>query len=104
MKDLYPAYDTVPADWLVPPEAQPEYLAPAGQSVGETLNLADLLIDRHVRDGRGDRVAVHLADDGSAYTYAQLSAASARLAHALQELGVEPATGSPSGPRTGPRR
>jgi 2-aminobenzoate-CoA ligase len=90
MADLYPSYDTVPARWLVPPDDQPDYLEHPGSAVGDTVNLTDLLVDRHVREGRGDRVAIHLADDGSRHTYADLSRASAQLAHALQELGVRP--------------
>ncbi|SOC48554.1 2-aminobenzoate-CoA ligase [Blastococcus aggregatus] len=90
MKDIYPAYSSVPAGWLVPVEDQPDYPERPDSAVGGTLNLTEALVDRHVREGRGDRVAIHLADDGSLYTYADLSRASARLAHALQELGVGP--------------
>src|SRR6478672_5084611 len=90
MKDLYPSYASVPAGWLVPPDEQPEYLERPDSAVWDTLNLTEALVDRHVREGRGDRVTIHLADDGSRYTYADLSRASAQLAHALQELGVGP--------------
>jgi 2-aminobenzoate-CoA ligase len=88
MKDRYPEYDSIPPEWLVAADAQPDYLESRLLETGDRLDLTDFLIDRHVRDGRGDRVAVHLADDGTRYTYRQLSAASARLAHALCDLGV----------------
>jgi 2-aminobenzoate-CoA ligase len=90
MADQYPSYPTLPAGWLVSPDAQPDYVESPDRAIGNTLNLTDLLIDRHVREGRADRVAVLLADDGSRYTYADLSSASARLAHALRDLGVGP--------------
>lgn len=90
MRDLYPKYDSIPAGWLVPPEAQPEYRESGLAALGDTLDLTHFLVDRHVRDGRGDRAAMHVADDGTSYTYAQLGPASARLAHALRGLGVRP--------------
>jgi len=83
MKDVYPAYDSVPADWLVPPAAQPEYLRLSVPDAGDELNLTDCLVDRQVREGRGDHVAVHLAEDGGAHTYAQLSDQAGRLHDAL---------------------
>lgn len=90
MKDVYPECKSIPAGWLVPPMAQPEYLESTIMAVGDALDLTEFLVERHVREGRGDHVAIHLADDGASYTYAQLSASSARLAHALQDLGVRP--------------
>lgn len=49
-------------------------------------NLADDLIDRHVRDGRGDRVAI--VSDGRQVTYRALSEHVNRAGHALTALGV----------------
>ncbi|WP_219413752.1 acyl-CoA synthetase [Pseudonocardia nigra] len=91
MKDVYPRYDNIPDGWLVAPDEQPEYLeTPLSSSVGPALDLTDALLDRHVREGRGDHVALSLADDGSRYTYADLARASSQLAHALRRLGVGP--------------
>ncbi|MAS56200.1 MAG: hypothetical protein CMJ44_16555 [Pimelobacter sp.] len=90
VKDLYPPYESVPAEWLVGPDQQPEYLdaryaPPAGE-----MNLTDYLVDRHVRGGRGAHVAVHLFGEDVSYTYAQLAEASHRLALGLSRLGVVP--------------
>lgn len=90
MKDIYPRYETIPDGWLTSPEVQPEYLDWPGSSVGATLNLTDFLIDRHVREGRGEHIALHMADDGTSYTYSELSRVSAQLAHVLHDLGVGP--------------
>jgi benzoate-CoA ligase family protein len=46
------------------------------------------LLDRHVMEGRGDRVAV--IDDDGRHTYAELAARADRAAGALRDLGVQP--------------
>jgi len=51
-------------------------------------NAAVDLLDRHVIEGRGDKVAV--IDDDGRYTYAELAARAARAAGALQAMGVQP--------------
>src|ERR1700719_3779800 len=59
--------------------------------VGGTLNLSYNCLDRHVQDGRGERVAFHWrGEDGSErdITYAQLLAEVERFANALKDLGV----------------
>ncbi|MDR7391574.1 MAG: benzoate-CoA ligase family protein [Armatimonadota bacterium] len=53
-----------------------------------SFNLATHLLDRHVDEGRGDRVAVHYGD--SAVTYADLQRQAHSVAAALTRLGVEP--------------
>ena len=56
------------------------------------INIAHEAVDRHVVHGRGQHVALRwLGRDGSRrdVTYAELSAASSRFAHALETLGVE---------------
>jgi acetyl-CoA synthetase len=61
--------------------------------VGPTANLADLMLDSHVRAGRGDAVAIRfVARDSSTteFTYAQLVEASSRFAGVLRNLGVMP--------------
>jgi 2-aminobenzoate-CoA ligase len=56
---------------LPPADQWPELLAPPrGLSYPQRLNVADALVDAHVRAGHGDRVA--LRGDGLVWTYAQL--------------------------------
>jgi len=50
-------------------------------------NAADYFIERHLREGRGERLA--FADPWRRLTYAGLSAASARFAAALRAAGIE---------------
>src|SRR5437016_1583807 len=50
-------------------------------------NAVDDFIDRHLREGRGDRLAV--ADPWRSLTYAELAAASARFAAGLRAAGIE---------------
>lgn len=54
----------------------------------ESFNAADYLVDRHVRDGNGSRVAVVSA--GRTLTYAQLADEVHRVAAGLRSLGVRP--------------
>jgi benzoate-CoA ligase family protein len=54
--------------------------------IPEQLNIASYVIDRHVEQGRGDRVAAWA--DGRAYTFANLRALTNRFANALRGLGV----------------
>ena len=49
-------------------------------------NLADDLVDRHVREGRGDRLAI--VCEGRQVTYRELRGNVNRVAHALTALGV----------------
>ncbi|MFC5907806.1 acetate--CoA ligase [Streptacidiphilus monticola] len=58
---------------------------------GGRLNVAYNCVDRHVEQGRGDRVAVHFEGepgDTRTLTYAQLKEEVCRAANALTELGV----------------
>jgi 4-hydroxybenzoate-CoA ligase len=50
-------------------------------------NAADYFVDRHLREGRGERLA--FADPWRSLTYRQLSDASARFASALAKAGIE---------------
>jgi len=50
-------------------------------------NAADYFIERHLREGRGERLA--FADPWRSLTYAGLSGASARFAAGLQAAGIE---------------
>ena len=51
-------------------------------------NVAADLLERHVTEGRGDRVAV--IDDNGRHTYAALADRAWRAAEALRALGIEP--------------
>src|ERR671938_1699011 len=50
-------------------------------------NAVDYFIDRHLREGRGDRLA--FADPWRRLTYRELAAASARFASRLRDAGIE---------------
>jgi benzoate-CoA ligase family protein len=54
--------------------------------IPEQLNLASYVVDRHVEEGRGGRVAV--AAEGATYTFADLRALTNRFANALRALGI----------------
>ncbi len=54
----------------------------------EFFNATDYLVERHVRDGRGERTAV-LAPSGT-YSYAELASEVRRVAAGLAALGVRP--------------
>jgi 2-aminobenzoate-CoA ligase len=77
----------IPADYLPPKELWPDYTKPAEFPVPEKLNLAEFLLDRHVKEGRGDNVAVLFGD--SKTTYNELLAMANKFANVLKGLGVE---------------
>ena len=54
--------------------------------IPEQLNLASYVVDRHVEEGRGARIAAWA--EGRAYTFADLRALTNRFANALCALGV----------------
>ncbi|OAN38491.1 acetyl-coenzyme A synthetase [Microbacterium sp. H83] len=61
--------------------------------VGGRLNVAYNCVDRHVEEGRGDKVALHFEGepgDRLSVTYADLQHRVARAANALNALGIEP--------------
>ena len=63
--------------------------------VGATLNVTYNCVDRHVEQGRGDRVAFHWEGepgDTRTITYAELQRDVVRFANALRELGVRKGT------------
>jgi 4-hydroxybenzoate-CoA ligase len=51
-------------------------------------NAADWFVDRHVREGRGDRIA--FIDPWRTLTYGELDTATRRFASALARAGIEP--------------
>jgi acetyl-CoA synthetase len=60
---------------------------------GDGLNIAHEAVTRHVRGGRGDRVAIRAIDKAGAVediTYADLERRSNRVANALASLGLQP--------------
>jgi benzoate-CoA ligase family protein len=54
----------------------------------EQLNIADWFLDARVRDGLGDRTALHTA--AGTHTYAAVQSLANRFAHLLADGGVEP--------------
>src|SRR5439155_4419758 len=55
-------------------------------TVPDSFNIADYLVDRHVREGRGGQMAILCGDES--VTYAQVADRSSRLANGLSALGV----------------
>jgi len=79
----------IPENYLPPKETWPEYVVP--QEFADTpteLNLADFLLDRHIREGRGDNVAIKFMD--KTFTYAQLQKMVNQFGNSLRAAGVEP--------------
>ncbi len=78
----------IPADYLPPKELWPSYTEPTEFPVPDKLNLAEFLLDRHVKEGRGDNVAILFGDQK--ITYKQLLAMANKFANVLKSLGVGP--------------
>ena len=55
-------------------------------SVPDHFNIADYLVDRHLREGRGGRTAILCGDD--AVTYAQVAERSNRVGNGLRSIGL----------------
>jgi 2-aminobenzoate-CoA ligase len=80
--------DTFAHDHLPPPEQQPEFLfeLPELQFPAQ-LNCATELLDRHVREGRGERLCIRAP--GLAWTYRDLQDKANRIANVLtREMGL----------------
>jgi len=82
--------DSFPRENLPPRESWPDLrLAEAGLSYPERLNAVTELLDRHVAEGRGQRVAI-IADDLQ-WSYAELAERVNRIANVLtRDLGMMP--------------
>ncbi len=80
----------IPAAYLPPPELWPErvYTLPEHRTYPARLNSTEELVDRHVAEGRGDRVALLYEDQR--ITYRQLQASVDKLGSGLRALGIEP--------------
>ena len=102
MKDIYPTDTTIPPEYLVPPEDQPDYPDWPATPIEDAANVGDYLSDRQVRAGNGDVVAAIHAETGESYTFRQLAEASDNLARGLLALGLRRgdriAYRSPNGP------
>ena len=83
--------DTFARDHLPAPEAQPAFRFDLPElQFPERLNCATELLDRHVREGRGDRRCVS-APGGPSWTYAELQQQADAIAHVLvAECGLVP--------------
>ena len=83
--------DTFARDHLPPPEQQPEYLFELpGLQFPERLNCATELLDRHVSEGRGERVCLRAPGEKS-WTYAELQQHANRIANVLvHDMGLLP--------------
>jgi acetyl-CoA synthetase len=80
-------------DWFEPWQTVLEWDAPWAKWFQEgKLNASHNCLDRHVEDGRGDKVAYHwIGEDGKTrdVTYAELLETTKRFANAMKSLGVE---------------
>ncbi len=81
--------DTFAARGLPPADALPVFLFDRPELVyPERLNCVTEFVDRHVAEGRGDRIAV-IAPDGTRWTYADLAREIDRIANVLmRDLGL----------------
>lgn len=78
----------IPENYLPPKDTWPEYLVPEEfADTPDKLNLADFLLDRHVREGRGDNAAIKFMD--KTFSYAQVQQMVNKFGNALKEAGVE---------------
>jgi 2-aminobenzoate-CoA ligase len=90
MKDVYPRLDTLPHEWLVEPEDQPDYLDVPGVRLDEGVDLGSMLCDVPARNGLGSAVAIVHHESGRSLTFSELSAVTDRAAAAFAGLGIRP--------------
>jgi acetyl-CoA synthetase len=79
--------------WAKPWEKTLQWQAPfAKWFIGGELNATVSALDRHIAEGRGDRIAFHFEGepgDTRAISYAQLLSDVSQAAHALSEIGIK---------------
>ena len=82
--------DTFAADHLPPVELQPQFVFDLPQlQFPERMNCVTELLDKHVAQGRGDRLCIQAP--GLRWTYAQLQAKANQIANVLtRDLGLVP--------------
>ncbi|MCF1592535.1 class I adenylate-forming enzyme family protein [Streptomyces muensis] len=85
--DRYPVHPTLPPEWLVPPEDQPDYLTVPGVELDDAVNLGAALSDEQVGRGHGDVPAI-IEFGGRTLRYADLAAESEDVANRLAAAGV----------------
>lgn len=74
--------------YLPPKDMWPEYVVPQEfADTPEKVNLADFLVDRHVREGRGNNIAIKFMD--KQFTFAQLQGMVNKFGNSLKAVGVE---------------
>jgi 2-aminobenzoate-CoA ligase len=78
----------IPADYLPPKELWAHYTAPEEfkQFASGQWNIAEELLDRHVKEGRGDNVAILFGDQK--ITYKELLAMANKFANVLTKHGI----------------
>lgn len=80
---------SIPSDYLPDEENGPDYVHAVPEvHYPQQINVAEELVDRHVREGRGDNIAVHFEDQ--TISYAELQDTVNQMGSALIDLGVEP--------------
>ncbi|MBW2239338.1 MAG: acyl-CoA synthetase [Deltaproteobacteria bacterium] len=78
----------IPENMLPPKDMWPEYTVPEEfADTPDELNLTDFLLDRHVREGRGDNAAIKFMDQ--TISYAQLQGMVNKFGNSLKDAGVE---------------
>ena len=78
----------IPENMLPPKDMWPEYVVPEEfADTPDELNLTDFLLDRHVREGRGDNAAIKFMDQ--TVSYAQLQGMVNKFGNSLKDAGVE---------------
>lgn len=79
---------TVPAEYLPDESNAPDYVHAIPEvHYPRHINAAEELVDRHVREGRGDNVAIYFEEQ--AITYEGLQERVNRMGNALRDLGIE---------------
>jgi 2-aminobenzoate-CoA ligase len=78
----------IPPNYLPERGTWPEYLDGQISGAPEKLNLTDFLLDRHIREGRGENIAVKFMD--STFTYAELQKMVNKFGNSLKKAGLEP--------------